>query len=265
MAIGIGAHIATAAATSAAITTAAASSTFAACIGWYSGTLTSLNDNKGNGNYTQIQSTISATDTAFKVALFYFQNGVGGSGHTCTANFSAGPALAGILVVEITGGLTTGILDQAPVGKIDTHTDATPYTSTVTSATTQAAEIAIAFTHTYTNTAGPESHTWGNSYTGIDSLTDPNFWTAASSFKILSATGTQQSSMTASGATATDSATFIATFKEGVAASTSDPVESAARRQVRQNGGYRMSPRSEREAQQFLRAQKRAYGFASAA
>lgn len=49
------------------------------------------------------------------------------------------------------------------------------------------------------------------------------------------------------------------------ATAASDIGESAARRQLRQNAAYRMSPRSEREAQQFLRAQKRAYGFASAA
>lgn len=38
--------------------------------------------------------------------------------------------------------------------------------------------------------------------------------------------------------------------------------ESAGMRQLRRNPIYRMSPRSEREAQQYLRAQKRAYGFA---
>lgn len=46
------------------------------------------------------------------------------------------------------------------------------------------------------------------------------------------------------------------------AATTSDPGESAARRQLRANAIYRMSPRSEREAQTFLRAQRRAYSFA---
>jgi hypothetical protein len=263
--IAIGGHVATAAATSGTATTAASGSTFVVCVGFYSGTLTGIADNKGNGSYTQIQSTVAGGDAAFKAALFYFQNGAGGSGHTWTASFSAGPALAAVLALEITGGLTSGILDQAPVGLKDTHSDATPYVSSVTGATTQAAELVVAFTHTYTNSAGPESHTWNNSYTGVDSLTDPNFWTAASSYKLLGATGTQQSSVTANGATASDAVTFIATFKEGVAASTSDPVESAARRQVRQNAIYRMSPRAEREAQQYLRAQKRTYGFAVAA
>lgn len=42
----------------------------------------------------------------------------------------------------------------------------------------------------------------------------------------------------------------------------SDSTESSGRRQLRRNAIYRMSPRSEREAQQFLRAQRRAYGFA---
>ena len=48
------------------------------------------------------------------------------------------------------------------------------------------------------------------------------------------------------------------------AAATSDSLESAAQRQLKQNSVYRMSDRSQREAQQFLRARK-AYGFSSLA
>jgi hypothetical protein len=57
----------------------------------------------------------------------------------------------------------------------------------------------------------------------------------------------------------------VAVYRETTSSAASDIGESAGRRQLRSNANYRMSPRSEREAQQFLRAQKRAYGFAAAA
>lgn len=50
----------------------------------------------------------------------------------------------------------------------------------------------------------------------------------------------------------------------GGGGSTSSPAESAGARQLRQNSIYRMGPKSERAAQQLLRAQKRAYGFGPA-
>lgn len=45
----------------------------------------------------------------------------------------------------------------------------------------------------------------------------------------------------------------------------SDAIENAGITQLRTNAVYRLSPRSEREAQQYLRAKKRAHGFDNAA
>jgi hypothetical protein len=71
---------------------------------------------------------------------------------------------------------------------------------------------------------------------------------------------------TATNATSRRWAAVIGTWKIAAAGgATSDVGESAAMRNLRMNPIYRMSPRSEREAQTFLRAQKRAYGFANAA
>lgn len=72
-------------------------------------------------------------------------------------------------------------------------------------------------------------------------------------------------SMSWSGLTTATGKVAVVIEAQTLAAAVADIGESAARRQLRQNAIYRMSPRSEREAQQFLRAQKRAYGFAAAA
>jgi hypothetical protein len=59
-----------------------------------------------------------------------------------------------------------------------------------------------------------------------------------------------------------EEACVLVVFQPPAASATSHPGESAGMRQLRMNPAYRMSPRSEREAQTFLRARKRAYGFA---
>ncbi len=78
------------------------------------------------------------------------------------------------------------------------------------------------------------------------------------------ATGSITATVTG-GATITAGYAAITIAFPGSAVAVSDVSESAGTRQLRTNAIYRMSPRSEREAQQFLRAQKRAYGFAGAA
>lgn len=224
MTIAVGAHTAKATNVTDPVATSASGSTFVVGVGWYTFagvTLSSVTDNKGNGSYTQIQSNLTgAADPNFKAAFYYFQNGAGGSGHTFTANFSATPDAMGVHAIEITGGLTSGILDQAPAGNVDTHSDATPFVSTTSSATTQASEIVIAVTQTFTTGAGPEVPTWNNGYTALDGLTDPATWTAYSAYKILSSTGAQQSSLSVTGGTSTDALVYIATFKAVVATGT---------------------------------------------
>ncbi len=59
------------------------------------------------------------------------------------------------------------------------------------------------------------------------------------------------------------SAILVISPVAGGGGSSSDPIESAGRRQLRQNAIYRMTPENDARAQKVLRA-RRAYGFASA-
>lgn len=182
-------------------------------VSWYgSASAPTVTDSKGN-TYTQQQATVAyATDANFKAARFICERFTGGAGHTITATFGSA-VFGGISHVEVLGCITVGtITDQAPVGNSAAHNDTTPYLSTTTGTTAQADEVVVACAATYTN-SGTESHTWNNGYTALDGLTDPSVWTGATSWKLLTATGTQQSSLTSSGGATDDAVTFITTFK----------------------------------------------------
>lgn len=228
MAPSIGAHNGTVGGTSAALTTTTGS-TFVIDVEWYStATITGVTGLIGatsDGNtYVQQQATVAASvDGLYKAARFNCVGGNGGALHSFTATLSAGTPV-GIFVTEVKGVLTSGAIDQAPVGNDNPHSDATPYLSTTTGATTQASEIVVACTHTYTTTGTLETQTWNNGYTALDNETNPAVWTATTSFKVLSATGTQQSSLTSAGATCTDGVTFITTFKASTAAPVGEPL-----------------------------------------
>jgi hypothetical protein len=218
MSIGIGQHgtKASAATTDASASPTTTGSTLVVCVGWYTFSnvsLDSVTDNKGN-TYTRLQSTVNAgADANMRGGVFICQNATGGSGHTFTANWSATPDAMGIDWLEVTGAASAS-LDQGPAGKSDTHDSTTPYTSNTTGTTTQAAELVVAALQSYTTTSDTESFTWGNSFTKLDEQTDPNAWTSTTGYRIVSSTGTFQSSVTCSGGTPTDGISFIMTFKE---------------------------------------------------
>jgi hypothetical protein len=224
MSIHVGAHVALASLTqnvatftsSAIATQQAGRSTFVVAVGWYNAVnITSLVDNKGN-RYTQIQSAVNyPVDSKFQAALFYCQNGAGGAGHTFTVNFSAAAQNVAMFCVEVVGGLSSGILDQAPAGFSDAHADTSPFVSAATGITAQAVELVLAFTHTYSTAVGTEVPTWNAGYAAIDSLQDTNFWTGYSGFLLTSVPGAQQSSLNVTGGTSQDGLTFIATFRDG--------------------------------------------------
>jgi hypothetical protein len=163
---------------------------------------TPITDNKGN-TYTQIQSNV----TAFTVTgtLWYKENGTGGASHTWTGT-PLGSALSTLIVVEITGGLSSGIFDQSAAALDDL---ATPFTSNVTGTTTQANELVLAFMFD-NRSAG--ATTWGNSYVSLVDLANTTGVTAGAAKLNVTATGTQQSSFT--NANVTEAVTWIATFKE---------------------------------------------------
>lgn len=188
-------------------TTQASGSTFVVFVvaGSGAGSIDSVSDNKGN-TYTQIGSTITSSSGS-KSGLFSCQNGTGGAGHTWTAVI-ANAEVKNIYAVEITGGLLSGILDQAPAGVEDASS---PFTSNVTSTTAQANELLLAFVATDTP-SGTETITWGNSFTQLDANGDSNFVTGGSAYRIVSATGAFSTSITSD--VATSAVSLIAAFKE---------------------------------------------------
>lgn len=192
-------------------TSATSGSAFVVAVVWFAGIGDpTVTDNKGNGTYTQVGSTVNftAAPTA-KMALFEKINGAGGSGHTFTATWSGGPAVATSFVLELTGGR---VRDQAPGGFEDTSS---PYVSNTTGTTTQAVEIVLAFCGT-SSASGTEVITWGNSFNGIDYEPDATSFTGSSAYRIVSSTGTYQSSFTSAGAGTDAAISFIVTYKDGV-------------------------------------------------
>lgn len=165
--------------------------------------VTPVTDNKGN-TYVQIGGDV----TAFTVVgtLWYKENGTGGASHIFTGT-NASSNLATIIVIEITGGATSGILDQSRTGNDDV---ATPFTSSVTGATSQANEVVLAFT--FDNRSTNSGLTWGASFLSLVDVTNNNFITCAAAKLNVTSIGTQQSSFTS--AVTTEAVTYIATFKE---------------------------------------------------
>lgn len=182
---------------------------------WYgSGTsITSVTDNKGN-TYTQQGSTVAFSgDTQLLAARFICERPTGGASHVITANMSNGGAAVAVYFVEILGCITSGtITDQTPAGNSDAHSNATPYVSATSGTTAQATECAYSCSVTY-SASGTEVHSYNNGYTLLDELTNSASWTGASGYKDLVATGTQQSSLNATGSGATGAVTFLTTVK----------------------------------------------------
>lgn len=163
---------------------------------------TPVTDSKSN-TYVQIES--EATAFTVKQRLYYCENGVGGSGHTFTATVNSAGNLVSICAVEVRGGALSGILDQHAPANDDALT---PFTSGTTGTTTQANEAVLAF---YIDDRSSGAPTWGNGFSQIDDWSNTSGITGGSSGKLVSATGTQQSSFTGS---LTEAQTIIATFKE---------------------------------------------------
>lgn len=198
--------------TSTGITTSASGLILFVSVGWYgSGAAPTVSDNKSNGNATQIGSTASYSgDTNIKFARFYWQNAAGGSSHTFTATFGAAQDVITIWPVSISGGLTSGSLDLQTAVNEDT---ASPYTSQTSATTAQANEVLIASTASLT-VSGTEILTWGNSFNALDAQGNANYFTGGQAYRIVSATGTYQSSVTSAGASAFGALTFLTSFKD---------------------------------------------------
>jgi hypothetical protein len=184
------------------VATSATGSTFVVLV-QADATINTPTDNKGN-TYTAV--TTSRANSGINSRMYYCENGAGGSGHTFT--FTTGfSANLSIYAVEITGGLTSGILDQQN-SIVDSSS---PFTVT-TGATTQAAEISIAALSGNSGSS-PATHAESTGYTIQAQVTTggPD-WPGCIASKVLSATGAQTPSFTESGAST--GGVHCATFKE---------------------------------------------------
>lgn len=212
----IGAHtfkaslVSVASITTNAINTQSAGSTFVVFVAYTTGpTSLTITDNATGNSYTSLATAVDS-GVGYSAQPFKAVNANGKSGHTFTVTFNGGNAIGTIWVVELIG-VSTSPVDQVPAGNFD---NASPYTSNTSGTTTQASEVALAMCATGT-ASGTETITWGGSqvFTTIDEQGDTNGATGATAFLNLSATGTVQSSFTASGGGTADAISFVATFK----------------------------------------------------
>jgi hypothetical protein len=203
-----------------AVTTQASGSTFLILVFWQSArTFTSVVDSKSN-IYTQIDTeiTIGGTD---RCRAYYCENGTGGASHTATLNIS-GLAVCGIMFLEITGGLTSGSLDQH--GERDDV--ASPFTLAAGLTITQAVELLVTALvgNSGSNPATHAESGLGSSaiQTGTQETDGTNFYCSAMATKVTAATAAFNPSWTESGATG--AATWLITFKDAGGASSFPPV-----------------------------------------
>jgi hypothetical protein len=170
---------------------------------------TSIGDNKGN---SYVAATTLQTVGGVNSRVYYCENVTGGSSHNFTfqGTFSADN---NIFMLEIVGGLTASILDQANQG-----TDASsPFGDAISISTTQNDELIVAFLAGNSATT-PATHAEGTGFTIQDDVATggPN-WTAALGTRIVTSTGAYAAQFTENGAS--NAAVHIVSFKAIVAAS----------------------------------------------
>lgn len=189
------------------VTTQASGSAFVVAFIWDTGNFSSIADSKSN-TYTQIGTEQVNSDSA-KIRAYYVENGTGGSSHTATVNLSVASPIT-VLFAEITGGLTSGILDQSDI-RWDT---ASPYTLAAGLTTTQAAELLLSFLggNSGSNPATHAESGLGSSTIQIEETNGASFYTAAIATSIKSSTGTFNPSWTETGST--KGGVMLATLKE---------------------------------------------------
>lgn len=197
MGIALGAHTsvavnsaASAAQASSAITTTTGSTVVAlAC---YTGTWVSFTDSQGN---TWVQVGTQQTVGGLLARAFRCDNITGHAAHTFTVTLSVAGDAVSFWVVEATGAATASI-DGETMG-----TDATTPFDSAGLTTTQAAEMLISIIAEDVPSAGNITHACGSSFTAItaDEIIDTNtLVTGISSYRIVAATGTYNSSVTLS-------------------------------------------------------------------
>lgn len=174
----------------------------------------SVGDNKSN-SYTAINTQTNPSPQPVTVAIFYKENGAGGSGHTFTATNASGTNFL-IIAVEITGGAAS-ILDTHPAANNDA---ASPYTSTSTGTLSQAVELALAF-QTDDRGGTTNAATWGGGFSLLLDAPDSTNVTGSVATQITAATTALVSSLTI--ATSSIAETWVITLKDAGGGSATVP------------------------------------------
>jgi hypothetical protein len=208
----LGVHVGTTGDTTAPLTTTTGSVLIVDCETYNASAITGivgLINGVADGNTWTPQGTIiSGSDANYKSLRFYCENANGGANHTFQCVHTGGVSV-GIMVHEFQNVPTTAAVVFAPNGNVETHNDSTPYLTDDTGTLAQADCAVFVCSHNYTTSGGPETHTWNNGFTGIESKTNPASWTAASAYKLPGVTTAQQGSLTCGGAGTQDTLMYI--------------------------------------------------------
>lgn len=214
MSLGLGAHTSvsvnpTAAAaqpSSAIATTTGSTVVVLAC---YTGSFVSFADSQGNA---WVQIGTEQTVNGLLARAFRCENITGNPAHIFTVTLSSGGNILSFWVVESTGAASASI-DGETMG-VDT---VTPYESS--GITTTQADVMLIAISAEDAVSAVYTHTCGNSFTPItaDAVTDANsLITGISSYRIVSATGTYNTSVTISPSGTISAATVLVAIKEAV-------------------------------------------------
>lgn len=178
-------------------------SSFVVCLAG-DGTIATPTDSKSN-TYTAVgaQTNLSVNHSRCYQAL----NATGGASHTFTGVVTGGTIIS-LVAMEVT---TTGTISAGPT---NVGTDAaTPFDSPTI--TTTVANSMLLGMVTGEGSAGTYTPTHGNSFTGLDAETDgTDFFPIASSSRLVSSTGTYNTSVTFS-TNPDNTANWIMSYNEG--------------------------------------------------
>lgn len=192
------------------ITTSASGSSFIIYVSYVSGfSVSSIADSKSN-SYTLVASALTGWLSATNSAIYLCTNCTGGSGHTATLNLS-GSTQAEIYLVEVTGGATASLVDATPSTFWNDDT-ASPFTSNSLTSS-NANDLLLAFTNTNGNTT--DTFTWGNSFTQVTADGNPAHFTGGVAKRVVSSTGTYNSTFTSSGGTSEAASALISLKASG--------------------------------------------------
>lgn len=177
-------------------------------------TAAQISDTVGGVATGNTYSQVGTNFTGFgggNAAIFYCQNGAGGTNHVFTATWTgAGAQQIMMMPVEITGGALTGILDQTSSSMWNDDTSSPFTANAITPA--QAAELVLAFCISVSS-SGTEVPTFGSGFSTVQYQGDANSITGGIAGQVISSISSLNISYTLAGAGSTEAATALISFK----------------------------------------------------